>query len=112
MPGGMLTNLESQLKQQNAADKLDQCWRKSPRARGPRLYPAGDPDLADCRHPGGAQRPDRRALQNHCQRNRWHSERRIRPHSGAGKRGTAGPRAGRGRSGDLPPGGPAEAGTG
>ncbi len=47
----MLTNLESQLKQQNAADKLDQCWRKSPRARGPRLYPAGDPDLADCRHP-------------------------------------------------------------
>ena len=27
------------------------CWRKSPRARGPRLHPAGDPDLADCRHP-------------------------------------------------------------
>ncbi len=26
-------------------------WRKSPRARGPRLHPAGDPDLADCRHP-------------------------------------------------------------
>ncbi len=39
----MLTNPEGQLKQQNAADKLDQCWRKSPRARGPRLYPAGDP---------------------------------------------------------------------
>ncbi|QJV84677.1 hypothetical protein D7G70_015160 [Salmonella enterica subsp. enterica serovar Infantis] len=26
----MLTNLESQLKQQNAADKLTRCWRKSP----------------------------------------------------------------------------------
>ncbi|MBZ3661301.1 hypothetical protein JT306_13945 [Salmonella enterica subsp. enterica serovar Kentucky] len=39
----MLTNLESQLKQQNAADKLDRCWRKSPRARGPRLYPLVTP---------------------------------------------------------------------
>ncbi|MBZ3655657.1 hypothetical protein JS565_06625 [Salmonella enterica subsp. enterica serovar Senftenberg] len=76
----MLTNLESQLKQQNAADRLDQCWRKSPRARGPRLYPAGDPDLADCRHSGGAQRADRGALQNHRQRNRRDTEGRIRPH--------------------------------
>ncbi|EHC45119.1 hypothetical protein LTSEGIV_4528, partial [Salmonella enterica subsp. enterica serovar Give str. S5-487] len=32
LPGGMLTNLEGQLKQQNAADKLDQVlafwWRR------------------------------------------------------------------------------------
>ncbi|OSJ41925.1 oxaloacetate decarboxylase, partial [Salmonella enterica subsp. enterica serovar Newport str. SHSN001] len=28
VPGGMLTNLESQLKQQNAADKLDQVLKK------------------------------------------------------------------------------------
>ncbi len=43
MPGGMLTNLESQLKQQNAADKLDQCWRKSPRARGLGFIPLVTP---------------------------------------------------------------------
>ncbi len=48
--------------------------------------PTSHPDLADCRHPGGAQRPDRRALQNHCQRNGGHSEGRIRPHPGAGER--------------------------
>ncbi|ENJ0286225.1 biotin/lipoyl-binding protein, partial [Salmonella enterica] len=32
-PGGMLTNLESQLKQQNAADKLDQVLAEIPRVR-------------------------------------------------------------------------------
>ncbi len=113
VPGGMLTNLESQLKQQNAADKLDQVLAEIPaRARGPRLYPAGDPDLADCRHPGGAQRADRRTLQNHREGNRRDTEGRIRPHSGAGQRRATGPRAGRGRSGDLPPGGFTQTGTG
>ncbi|MDT1782753.1 biotin/lipoyl-containing protein, partial [Salmonella enterica subsp. enterica serovar Oslo] len=33
VPGGMLTNLEGQLKQQNAADKLDQVLAESPRVR-------------------------------------------------------------------------------
>ncbi|EMU9724400.1 biotin/lipoyl-binding protein, partial [Salmonella enterica] len=33
VPGGMLTNLESQLKQQNAADKLDQVLAEIPRER-------------------------------------------------------------------------------
>ncbi|EIJ4181192.1 sodium-extruding oxaloacetate decarboxylase subunit alpha [Salmonella enterica] len=33
VPGGMLTNLESQLKQQNAADRLDQVLAKIPRVR-------------------------------------------------------------------------------
>ncbi|EML8091022.1 biotin/lipoyl-binding protein, partial [Salmonella enterica] len=33
VPGGMLTNLESQLKQQNAADKLDQVLAEIPRVR-------------------------------------------------------------------------------
>ncbi|EAV0035720.1 oxaloacetate decarboxylase, partial [Salmonella enterica] len=33
VPGGMLTNLESQLKQQNAADKLDQVLTEIPRVR-------------------------------------------------------------------------------
>ncbi|EIR7496253.1 pyruvate carboxylase subunit B, partial [Salmonella enterica subsp. enterica serovar Adjame] len=33
VPGGMLTNLESQLKQQNAADRLDQVLAEIPRVR-------------------------------------------------------------------------------
>ncbi|MCR1838416.1 sodium-extruding oxaloacetate decarboxylase subunit alpha [Pasteurella caecimuris] len=33
VPGGMLTNLESQLKQQNASDKLDQVLQEIPRVR-------------------------------------------------------------------------------
>ena len=41
----------SQLKQQSAAHRLDEVLAEIPRARGPRLHPAGDPDLADCRHP-------------------------------------------------------------
>ncbi len=111
VPGGMLTNLESQLKQQSAAHRLDEvlaeiprvredlanfrnCSYAShgnpPRARGPRLHPAGDPDLADCWHPGGAQRPDRRALQNHREGDRRYPERRVRPHPGAGERRPAG----------------------
>ncbi|STW31693.1 oxaloacetate decarboxylase [Klebsiella michiganensis] len=55
VPGGMLTNLEGQLKQQNAAHRLDEVLAEiPPRARRSRLYPAGHPHLADCRHPGGA----------------------------------------------------------
>jgi oxaloacetate decarboxylase alpha subunit len=80
VPGGMLTNLESQLKQQNAAHRLDEVLAEIPACARTSVYPAGDPDLADCRHPGGAQRVDRRALQNHRQRDRRYSERRIRPH--------------------------------
>ncbi len=74
--------------------------------------PAGHPDLADCRHPGGAQRPDRRALQDHREGNRRDTEGRVRPHAGAGERRVTGPRAGRGRSGDLPSGGFTQTGTG
>ncbi|QUJ00549.1 hypothetical protein KCP73_03585 [Salmonella enterica subsp. enterica] len=38
-----MTNLESQLKQQNAADRLDQVLAGNPRVRETWLYPAGDP---------------------------------------------------------------------
>ncbi len=81
----MATNLEGQLKQQNAADRLDGAGG-NPRVREDLGFaPAGD--LADCRHPGG-QRLTGEALQNHCQRNGGHSEgsTRIRPTPGAGER--------------------------
>ncbi len=56
---GMLTNLESQLKQQNAADKLDRVLAEIPACARPGLFRWQDP-TTDCRHPCGAQRPDRR----------------------------------------------------
>ena len=60
VPGGMLTNMESQLKEQGAQDKFDQVLAEIPaRARGSGLHPAGNPDLADRWHPGGDQRAHR-----------------------------------------------------
>ncbi|MBZ3867908.1 hypothetical protein BVL57_020200 [Salmonella enterica subsp. enterica serovar 4,[5],12:i:-] len=112
VPGGMLTTWKPAEAAERGGQTRPGAGGNPPRARGPRLYPAGDPHLADCRHPGGAQRADGRTLQDHCQRNGRHSERRIRPHAGAGERRVTGPRAGRGRSGDLPPGGFTQTGAG
>lgn len=112
VPGGMLTNLEGQLKQQSAAHRLDEVLAEIPACARTSASSAGDPDLADCRHPGGAQRPDRRALQNHREGDRRYPEGRVRPHPGPGERRPAGAGARRRRPGDLPPGRPAEAGAG
>jgi oxaloacetate decarboxylase alpha subunit len=92
VPGGMLTNLENQLRDQNASDRL--------------LRAAGDADFANRRHPVGHQRAQRRALQVHQQGNRGRVTWRIRRHRRAGQRGPAGSRTRRGRSGHLPPGRP------
>ncbi|VEA42565.1 oxaloacetate decarboxylase alpha subunit [Salmonella enterica subsp. enterica] len=102
VPGGMLTNLESQLKQQNAADKLDQVLAEIPRVREDlgfiplvtRLRRLSAPRRCSTSLPG--------TLQNHREGDRRDTEGRIRPHAGAGQRRVTGPRAGKGRSGDLP----------
>lgn len=46
----MLTNLESQLKQQSAAHRLDEVLAEIPACARTSASSAGDPDLADCRH--------------------------------------------------------------
>ncbi len=59
IPGGMISNMESQLKQQGAGDKLEEVLLEVPRVRKVSGYPAaGYAELADCGHAGGVQRAD------------------------------------------------------
>ena len=59
VPGGMLTNMEGQLKEQGAEDKFDKCWRKFRGCVRTSVLSPGDPDLADRWHSGGDQRAHR-----------------------------------------------------
>lgn len=59
VPGGMLSNLVSQLKEQNAMDKFYEVLEEIPLVReDPGRTAAGDAFLADCGNAGGAQRSD------------------------------------------------------
>ncbi len=61
LPGGMISNLVSQLKEQDALDRLDEVFAEVPRVRKDLGYPAArDPDLADCRDSGCPERAPRR----------------------------------------------------
>ncbi len=113
VPGGMLTNMESQLKEQGAADKFDDVMLEIPRVREDLgLHPAGHADLANRRHPGRAQRHDRRTLQKHHQGNRRRPQRRIRRHPGPRQQSPARAGAQRRATDHLPPGRPDRAGNG
>ena len=79
VPGGMMSNLANQLKEQGALNRINEVFAEIPQgARRPRLPAAGDPDLADRRHPGRVQRAGWRALQDHHQRGEIVSARRLR----------------------------------
>ncbi len=109
----MLTNLESQLKQQSAAHRLDEVLAEIPRVREDLGFiPLVTPT---------SQIVGTRAVLNVLTGERYKTiaketagilKRRIRPHPGAGERRPAGAGARRRRPGDLPPGRPAEAGAG
>ena len=71
VPGGMLTNLENQLKDQNAIDRLDEVLEEIPIVRKRvRVYPFGYSNLANSRNSSGHQRPLGTALQKRCTGNR------------------------------------------
>ena len=58
IPGGMLSNLLSQLKMMNALDKFDEALLETPRGpQGHGLSPPGHPHQPAGGHPGGAERP-------------------------------------------------------
>ena len=59
IPGGMISNMESQLKQQGAGDRIDEVLAEVPaRPQGRRLPAAGDAVEPDRRHAGRLQRDD------------------------------------------------------
>ncbi len=61
IPGGMISNMESQFKQQGAGDKLQEVLLEVPRVRAVcGVSAAGDAELADCGHAGRIQRADGR----------------------------------------------------
>ena len=63
VPGGMLSNLVSQLKQAGKEDKLEEVLQGgAARAQGRRLSAAGYPVVADRGHSGGVQRHLGRAI--------------------------------------------------
>ncbi len=86
VPGGMISNLANQLKEQNALDRMNAVLEEIPRVREDLgLSAAGHADLADRRHPGGAQRADREALSDHHQRGEALSSGALRARAGAGQ---------------------------
>ena len=61
LPGGMISNLVSQLQEQDALDRLDDVFAEVPRVREDLGYPAArHPHKPDCRDPGRAQRARQR----------------------------------------------------
>ena len=52
----MLTNLEGQLKEQSAADRLDEVLAEIPKVREDLADSLGDAHLSDCRHSSSYQR--------------------------------------------------------
>ena len=70
VPGGMLTNLENQLKQQNASDKLDLVLEEIPRVRKDLGYiPLVTPTSQIVGTQSVIKRSHWRTLQNYRQRN-------------------------------------------
>ena len=55
IPGGMISNLASQLRQANALDKYEDCLAEVPRVRAELGYPPGYPHQPDRGHPGRLQ---------------------------------------------------------
>ena len=56
VPGGMLTNMESQLKEQGAGDRLDEVLAEIPRVRKDLGYiPLVTTNITNCRHSSSSQ---------------------------------------------------------
>ena len=69
IPGGMLSNLLSQLKMMNALDKFDEALLETPKVRKDMGYPpSGHPHQPAGGHPGRAERSGRGALQERGRR--------------------------------------------
>ena len=92
IPGGMLSNLLSQLKSLNALDKFDEALIETPKVRADMGYPPLVTPTSQlvgtqaCRHSGGAERSRRRALQERRRRDQGLLPRRIRPYARADQR--------------------------
>ena len=79
VPGGMLSNLVSQLKQAGKEDKLEEVLQEVPRVREDAGYPPlVTPVLPDRGHPGGVQHHRRGTLQDGDQGIQGSGPRRIR----------------------------------
>ena len=70
VPGGMLSNLISQLKQAGKEDQLEECLAEVPRVR--------NSHFSDCRYTGCVQRNHRRALQDGYQGVQGYHRRQVR----------------------------------
>ena len=82
IPGGMLSNLISQLKMMNAMDKLDEALAETPKVRADLGYPPlVTPHQPDGGLSGRAERAGRRALQGGGQGDQGLLPRRVRPYS-------------------------------
>ena len=99
VPGGMLTNLESQLREQDAADKLDDVLAEIPQsAGGPGFCPPRHADIPDRGYPGGNQRVAGRTVCEPDQGNDEPAEGRVRGNARAAVAGAAREAAGVGNA--------------
>ena len=107
IPGGMLSNMESQLRRDARLRPPAGGARGGlPRARGVRLSPAGDAVQPDRRHAGDDERHPGRALQDRAQGEPRIHARRVRPVPRARGRGDTAEDHRRRGAHHLPPGGP------
>ena len=87
IPGGMISNMESQLKQQGAADRIKEVLAEVPHVRRDAGYPAARHAVQpDRRHAGGVQRDDG-PLQGDDRRVRRPDARLLRRHDRAARPG-------------------------
>lgn len=88
IPGGMLSNLLSQLKMMNALDRFDEALVETPKVREDLGYPPlGHAHFSDGGRAGCHQRAPGRALQESFQRDQGLLPRRIRKDSGSHQSG-------------------------
>jgi oxaloacetate decarboxylase alpha subunit len=87
VPGGMLTNMESQLRQRPPGCRPGGDPKGPP---GARLHPPGHTHIADRGNTGGAQRPDWGALQDHHRGDHWCPQRDLWCHACPGGSGPSG----------------------
>ena len=83
IPGGMMSNLASQLREAKKEDKIQEVLEEVPRVKADLgLHTAGHADLADRRHPGDPEHHHRRAVQDGHQRDQEPGARAVRQDAG------------------------------
>jgi len=75
VPGGMLSNLENQLIEQNATDRMDEVLEEIPKVREDLGFIPMVTNITDCWHPISTKCVGRRTVQNHLCRNGRAAER-------------------------------------